>query len=75
MKEQTTEYETGSYNIFDPIQWRKVSCVYSLYTYRILGSEGNEVGIQNVRKQADARQSLSNCGLLYWMEICRIKLI
>lgn len=25
VKEQTSTYEKGSYNVFDPVQWRKVS--------------------------------------------------
>lgn len=24
MKEQTAQYEKGAYNVFDPVQWRKI---------------------------------------------------
>jgi len=35
IKEQTSEYEKGSYNIFDPIQWRKIPKEMTL-EYKVL---------------------------------------
>lgn len=53
MKEQTSEYETGSYNIFDPVQWRKVSYFkFSVLIFEILGPKGNKIGVQNVGRKA-----------------------
>ncbi|KAI6183940.1 NOT2-3-5 domain-containing protein [Aphelenchoides bicaudatus] len=59
MKEQTPEYETGSYNIFDPLQWRKIPKEMRL-EYKML--EGKPVHSVNGPNLLNSNGSLTTPG-------------